>query len=475
MSLAASVLLNSLANFALGLLLARFLGPAPFGAFAVAVAAAGVLTIPLIEWLRHAATRFYSDSTRMTNPAIRSSLDAVAASAIGVVVALAVIEALVGGDRAAGLLALAAIYTVFGACFDYHAALARARNLDRTLAGLMAVRHALALGLMLGVALVWCEPEAVLTAGALALTLAVAVARTRLLDPAARLSLASRAEMRRFAAYGMPIVAAGGIALLQAFYLRGAVASQFGLAEAGKFALAHDIGVRIIAVLGPALDVVLFQLAVRAHDRAGPAASQQQLSRNMAATLAVLVPAGAGFWMVLPAFEAVFVSTAFKGAFAATLAVLLPGLVLWGVAIFAVAPSFQIAGRTLPVTIPALVSLAVNLVFDAVVAGRMGPLGHAWGFTVGMAAGFAVFAMIASRQTRARPALRDVAGILAGTLAMAGVVAPLVAGLPAPTALAVAVPLGGAVHLAVCWLFDVAGLRAVVSSCVPAAGSASRP
>ena len=129
----------------------------------------------------------------------------------------------------------------------------------------------------------------------------------------------------------------------------------------------------------------------------------------------------------------------------------------------------------LPVTIPALVSLAVNLVFDAVVAGRMGPLGHAWGFTVGMAAGFAVFAMIASRQTRARPALRDVAGILAGTLAMAGVVAPLLAGLPAPTALAVAVPLGGAVHLAMCWLFDVAGLRAVVSSCVPAAGSASRP
>ena len=199
-------------------------------------------------------------------------------------------------------------------------------------------------------------------------------------------------------------VVTGGIALLQAFYLRGAVASQVGLAEAGKFALAHDIGVRIIAVLGTALDVVLFQLAVRAHDRAGPAASQQQLSRNMAATLAVLVPAGAGFWMVLPAFEAVFVSTAFKGAFAATLAVLLPGLVLWGVAIFAVAPSFQIAGRTLPVTIPALVSLAVNLMFDAVVAGRMGPLGHAWGFTVGMA-----------------------------------------------------------------------GLRAVVSSCVPAAGSASRP
>ncbi|MGL4445477.1 MAG: lipopolysaccharide biosynthesis protein, partial [Alsobacter sp.] len=83
MGLVASFLVNSLANFALGLLLAFFLGPSSFGLYAVVVAGAGALASPAIDWVRHAATRFYSDRTRADDPGVRATLDATVAGLVG--------------------------------------------------------------------------------------------------------------------------------------------------------------------------------------------------------------------------------------------------------------------------------------------------------------------------------------------------------------------------------------------------------
>ena len=50
--------LNAIFNLAIGLLVARFLGPAEFGRFALALALAAVAQLLVFDWLRLSALRF---------------------------------------------------------------------------------------------------------------------------------------------------------------------------------------------------------------------------------------------------------------------------------------------------------------------------------------------------------------------------------------------------------------------------------
>ena len=52
---------NALFNFLVGLLVARFLGPAEFGRFAIAFATAVLVNTGAFDWIRVSAVRFYSD------------------------------------------------------------------------------------------------------------------------------------------------------------------------------------------------------------------------------------------------------------------------------------------------------------------------------------------------------------------------------------------------------------------------------
>ena len=61
MKIIAAFLVNAGLNFALGLLVARFLGPEEFGRYAVAMAVAVVINTAFFEWLRLSTTRFYSE------------------------------------------------------------------------------------------------------------------------------------------------------------------------------------------------------------------------------------------------------------------------------------------------------------------------------------------------------------------------------------------------------------------------------
>ena len=61
--------INSGLNFALGLLIAYFLGPAEFGRYAIGAALIVLLNTALLDWIRLSAVRFYSLKTRETQPA----------------------------------------------------------------------------------------------------------------------------------------------------------------------------------------------------------------------------------------------------------------------------------------------------------------------------------------------------------------------------------------------------------------------
>lgn len=78
---------NALFNFLVAVLVARFLGPAEFGRFAIAWAAAVLVNTAGFNWLRLSGVRFYSQRVRRERPAVRATLE-VCFAAMAAIVAL---------------------------------------------------------------------------------------------------------------------------------------------------------------------------------------------------------------------------------------------------------------------------------------------------------------------------------------------------------------------------------------------------
>src|SRR5258708_37986196 len=120
---------NSLFNFLVGLLVAKFLGPAEFGRFAIALATAIIINTGSLDWVRLSAVRFYSTRTRASDPRVRATLDA-CFTAVCVIVSLAAVALSASGLGLAlspGLVASVGAVIVADGGYDYPTALAGAR------------------------------------------------------------------------------------------------------------------------------------------------------------------------------------------------------------------------------------------------------------------------------------------------------------------------------------------------------------
>lgn len=469
MAVIAAFILNAGLNFVLGLLVAKLLGPADFGLFALATAGAIVANTLLFEWLRLSATRFYSPRVRAEEPWIRQGLDRaylfltlLLFSAAGLCALWGVtIEASAEGRMA--ITAGAAMAALGIGVFDYHASLARARFDGKLYLGLVAIKNLLALVLMAGAAWWFPQPVWVLVAAGLSQLLAVVVLYRPLADarvPVIRVRLSE--TWRLFALYGLPLIAANAAYQLMPFLNRGALAAQAGLAEAGYFALAADVTTRSIGTLGTALDLLLFQLAVRAEEEHGRPAAEAQVSRNVGIVVALLLPCAAGFWVILPALQALVVPEAYRGPFASYAGVMIPGFFCLAMMNFALNPIFQIRRRTMPVIAAAGLGLGVNGLGLWLLPPHFGPEGIALAQTAGLAA---ATAMLALRTLTGADRLRlpwwDLLGAATGTAAMTLCLVPLRHYEPVQ-ALVLCLPLGMLLYAAVVCLFDIAGLRSLV-------------
>lgn len=471
MAVIAAFVLNAGLNFVLGLLIAKLLGPAEFGLFALATAGAIVANTVLFEWLRLSATRFYSARVRVDEPWIRQGLDrAYMALTLSLFVAALFCAGLgftlePSAESRLAITAGAAVAALGIGVFDYHAALARARFDGRLYFNLVAVKNGLAFVLMAGAAWFFPQPVWVLTAAGISQGFAILLLYRPLRDPVApRVRLKLREAWQLFVAYGLPLIAANAIYQLLPFLNRGSIASHAGLAEAGYFALAADVTTRSIGTLGTALDLLLFQLAVRVEEEQGRAAAERQVGLNIGVVVALLLPCAVGFWAVLPALEALVVPEAYRGPFAAYAGLMVPGFFCLAMTNFALNPIFQIRRRTRPVIAAALVGLALNGLGLWLLPSRYGPEGVAIAQTVGLGAATLVLAWraLTGPQRLHLPWWEILAASIA-SLAMALCLLPL-RHIEPTRALLLSVPLGMVVYGVLVWLFDIAGLRGHVAA-----------
>lgn len=464
MAVIAAFVLNAGLNFVLGLLIAKLLGPADFGRFALATAGAIVVNTVLFEWLRLSATRFYSGRVRTGEPWIRHGLDrayAILALLLFAAAALAGGLGLGDGPDGRGAILCGAMLAALGiGVFDYHAALARARFDGRLYFGLVAVKNLLAFALMAGAAWYLPQPAWVLAAAGLSQLLAVLILRRPLRDPVTAFERPRmRATWRLFLRYGLPLIAANAAYQILPVLNRGTIAAQSGFAEAGYFALAADVTSRSLTMLGTALDLLLFQLAVRAEEQHGRAAAERQVADNAATVFALLLPCAVGFWAVLPALQALVVPEAYRGPFALYAALLIPGLFCLALMFFAINPIFQIRRRTLPVIAAAAIGVAGNGLGLLVLPPILGSAGIALAQTLGLVAAFAWLAVRAlTGRNRLRLPWREIASASLACGAMAVALVPL-RRLDPPVALALCVPVGAGLYAVLVWIFDIAGLR----------------
>ena len=143
---------NTLLNFAIGLLVAKFLGPDQFGRFALAIAIGIVIQTAAFDWIRLTAVRFYSERSRNARPELRATLDTTFAIFACGLVALAFVAVFAGMTFSLpqSLVGLAVATAITNGFFDYNTALVRARFNDTLYMRLIIAKNIMALVLTVG-------------------------------------------------------------------------------------------------------------------------------------------------------------------------------------------------------------------------------------------------------------------------------------------------------------------------------------
>jgi len=422
-----------------------------------------VVQTALFDWLRLSATRFYSEQARHNAPEIRATLDA---SYLLVTLGLAVTTlafALFGPelDFDGELILLALATASVNGLFDYSTALLRARFNDRLYSRLVFVKNLLALVLTGGGAFLFHSAGVAMAGSIAALFGSVMTARAALKDPGASVSAARRETAGLLVGYSAPIISAH--LLYQAIPLaaRSIVAHAYGFAETGQFSLAYDLGIRAVQALGSALDVLLFQIAVKTHDQHGADRAKEQVAQNMAVIVAFLLPACAGVWLVMPSIEALIVPAEFRGPFGHYLSLLLPGLFAFALVMFGVNPVFQIAKKTSPLIGAAAVAIISGFAFVVLLPWGTDASNLALAQCGAYVCALAATLVFALRTRPIWPSFWDLFGAATATGIMVIVLQPLRAMTPGMVTLLLQVVAGGAIYGLMTLLFDIAGLRSL--------------
>lgn len=455
---------NIVFNFVIGLLVAKFLGPAEYGRFALAFATAAIVQLAFFDWLRLGATRFYSERVRTEDPALRATLDVGFALVAFGLIAGGILLLLSGANFALsnGLIVLALATAVSNGFFDYHTALVRARFHDRLYTRLVIVKSILALCFTGGGAFWFGSAKMTLIGTIISLSGSVVAARAALRDPGATRRHATSAIAKSIMSYSLPIVAANLLYVAIPLANRSIIAVLYGFSETGQFSLAYDLGSKAVQAIGSMLDVVLFQIAVATHERDGVTKAKAQIAQNMAIVIALVLPACTGLWLILPSIEQVIVPVAYRGPFGQLLTLMMGGLFCSAIIQFGLNPIFQIEKKTAPLIGAAAFGCIVDAILLLVLPQTENASSLAIAQTGAYAAALSALVFVASFSKPQWPSARDMTTVILATAAMALALLPLRERDPGFATLIEQIAAGTVIYSFFVASFDIAGLRTIL-------------
>jgi O-antigen/teichoic acid export membrane protein len=430
----------------------------------LALSVAVVLQTLVFDWLRLAATRFYSERDRIERPQIRATLDAsfAALAALAVIAALLLWRLQLDLPLSHDLAALAVGVSLSNGLFDFASALVRARFHDRAYGALVIAKNLLAFTLTVGGAFLFRSANVALVGMMISVAGSLIFGRGALTDPNTGFRATERGLVMRFLAYGLPIIAANVLYQTVPLINRTLVSQVNGFAEVGQISLAFETGVRIVGAIGSAVDVILFQIAVHREKTDGAGAARAQISQNLGVVFAVVAPSVAGCWLILPSFEALFVPENFRGPFAHYFALMTPALFAFAMMNYGVNTAFQLAHRLSPLIIAALVASLANSLAVIFLPATVDATRFAYAQSISTVSGLVALVAMLFMIEPMWPRARDIVGATLATLAMLAAGAPLRGLSPGVLTMLAQIVVGVAVYGAIAYALDVIALRRAI-------------
>jgi O-antigen/teichoic acid export membrane protein len=470
MLFSAAFALNAILNFIVGLLMARFLGPEAFGVYALAFSLALLIGGFGLEWLKHAAIRFYAPDAAGAERLLLRLHASLAVSAV-IVGAAGLLLALASPWRPsapASLLISVASGVAFGG-YEYVQALARQRGDARGYFVAVGLRNLATFGAVGAVASGAGALEAMGAMG-FAAALGMAYGLWRLPRPSRRAAIADAPSVKAMAAHAFPLVWAGGLYAALSFLARSSLAFGFGAEEAGQFAFASDVGFKVLCTTSAIVELMLLPRVMRTLQTQGRAAAMVDASQALVVGLALIAPLCVGYLVTLPAFELLIAPPRYRGHFSDYTLAMTPAFLALALAQACFTTILIVDKRSAVVTAGASAALAAGVIGLALAPSAITTaLATGLGYSVGLG----VIAFKALRAPGVRPNMRDLGAIGLGLALMVAAIWPLRGLSPAWIGLPAMAALGALVYGTTLYFADVAGFRRGLSERLGRRGRAS--
>jgi O-antigen/teichoic acid export membrane protein len=210
------------------------------------------------------------------------------------------------------------------------------------------------------------------------------------------------------------------------------------------------------------VNLAAYPLAVGALERKGRNAANRQLSQNAILLLSVSLPSAAGFAYLAPNIAEVFLGQAFRNSAAELMPLVTLGTLLAGIKAYYLDLSFQLGRYTMGQVWVVLVAAILNIVLNLWWIPQFGLMGAAYATVAAYAIGLGLSWQLGRRVFPLPWPRMDAAKIVLATLGMVLTLMPL-GSLHGMWALAGQIAWGTLTFGLLFWLFDVGGIRALVS------------
>ncbi|HZK81431.1 MAG TPA: polysaccharide biosynthesis C-terminal domain-containing protein [Humisphaera sp.] len=437
-------------------LFTRILSRADYGRYALALAGVNLLNALVFQWLRLSLVRFlpaFKDNTRQ----LQATLATVACGSIAAlgVLALAICLFPVGAEIRSmiGLCwVLLAAQALFDLCNEYsraalqpwrYMALQVSRSFSAVLLGAVLV--------LLGMK--WQGPLL-----ALAIGMGLAVVWAWRHDwPHVRFSI-DRTILARLCHYGIPLSLTVALAIVIGSSDRFLIAYFRGEESAGIYSAAVDFTSQTLSLLMMVIQLAMFPIAIRAFERDGKEAAQDQMRTNASLLMAIGAPCVVGIALLPSGIANCFLGKDFRGAAAGIMPLIAVGTFLAGLKAYHFDAAFQFAHRTIHQVWIVLAAAIVNVALNVIAIPRFGINGSAVASVLAYVVSIVMTVYVGRRYFELPFPLESCFKVLAACLAMALLLYPF-RGYQGTLALAVQIGAGAAVYGAALLICDFLALR----------------
>lgn len=449
--------LPALVNFAAIAIYTRFLEPAEYGRYAVAIASIGLVQMAAFLWLQLGLLRFLATYRSAPERFLASSLAGflTVSLLVGLVAAALVLRLDDAGLRQ--LVVIGAMLVVVEALSEMQLRLANAQLQPGHYARMALTRAIVALSVGVLLVTAGCGGEGVLI-GLLVGAAVAAAWPTFQTFRGCRPCDVDAAILKQLLLYGAPLVVTIALDYVMFTADRLLIARLVGIDSAGIYAVGHDLTNYMLGTILVIVNLAAYPIAVRAYEEGGMPAALPKLRQNLVLLWGLALPAAAGMALLAVNIAGVVTGDAFGDSAASVMPVIALAVLLQKTRTFYFDLAFQLSAKVGTQAVISTAAATLNLLLNLWTIPTFGLLGAAWSTVMASAMALSFSIMLGRRRLALPVPFAELSKIAVATLVMALCLWPL-RELTGIVALAGQVATGGVVFLMLIWLLDVGNIR----------------